>query len=104
MTRWINHPHEDLLHQAAEQGLNDPALTEPLARLGAAAVLGGVSATLLGILGDPRQPEMARLRALARVVGALDGAGATAPERGAVAALPVAARATGPRERAALAC
>jgi hypothetical protein len=104
MTRMINHPHADLLHQAAEQGLHDPALAEPLARLGAAAVLGGVSATLLGIVGDPRQPEVARLRALARVVGALDSAETSVPERDGVPAAPVAAVAPGPRQPAALAC
>ena len=58
-------------------------------------MLGGVSATLLGILGDPRQPEMARLRALARIVGALDGAAATASERPAVAAAPASVGAPG---------
>jgi hypothetical protein len=103
MTRWINHPHEDLLHLAAQQGLDDPALAEPLARLGTAAVLGGVSATLLGVVGDPRQPEVARLRALARVVGALESARTTAPERRAAPAPAVAVGAPGLREHAALA-
>jgi hypothetical protein len=104
MTRMTNHPQADLLHQAAEQGLHDPALAGPLARLGAAAVAGGVSATLLGILGDPRQPEVARLRALARIVGALDSVGTAAAGRDAVPAQPVAAVAPGTREPAALAC
>jgi hypothetical protein len=104
MTRWIDHPNEDLLHRAAEHGLADPALAEPLARLGAAAVLGGVSATLLGIVGDPRQPEIARLRALARIVGALETSPSPTDEQPVAVALAVPTEAPAARERAAIAC
>ena len=66
-----NHPAFDELATAViADGV--AAHAAALNQLAAAAYAAGVSTTLIGIISDRTQPEVARLRALGRILAALD--------------------------------
>jgi hypothetical protein len=61
---------DELAHAVVADGV--AAHAAALNQLVAAAYAAGVSSTLIGIVSDRAQPEVARLRALGRILAALD--------------------------------
>jgi hypothetical protein len=61
---------DELAHAVVADGV--AAHAAALSQLVAAAYTAGVSNTLIGIVADRTQPEVARLRALGRILAALE--------------------------------
>jgi hypothetical protein len=70
MSTRIHPAIDELAHAVVADGV--AAHAAALNQLVAVAYAAGVSTTLIGIVGDRTQPEVARLRALGRILAALE--------------------------------